>query len=53
MNSEKSMKRGENFLLDMYKKGKIRLFLYKKIENFLKNLSHIPPVFPTATLKMK
>jgi hypothetical protein len=44
MNSEKKgMKRGENFLLYLDKKGKILSILYNKIqiENFLKNFSHI------------
>jgi hypothetical protein len=46
MNSEKSMKRGENFLLDMYKKGKIRLFLYKKNWKFFEEFVPHTPGLP-------
>ena len=46
------MKRGDNSLLYLYQKGKIRLILYYKIqlEIFLKNLSHIAPVSPILNL---
>jgi hypothetical protein len=40
-----TMKRGENLLFYFYKKSKICLILYYKIqlENFMKNLSNIAP----------
>ena len=49
MNSEKDMKRGGNLLLYLYKKGKIRLVFYYRIqiEILLKNLSHLALVSPT------